>query len=746
MPNWKRIFAFLLSCLAIGCQSENSERSTLSFADYAVADGFQIQLAAAEPLIEAPVTMDFDNEGRMWVVEMRGYMPNLNGEGEDEPNGRISIVEDLDGDGIADQVKPFLDSLVLPRAIAHVYGGLLYAVPPNLWFVEIKNDRPGKRTLVDSLYSVGGNVEQQPNGLMMNIDNWIYNANSNFRYRYKGGKWLKESTSFRGQWGISKDNYGRLYYNYNETQIAGDYVLPNTVITNPYFRPAAAVNQSLTADQRVYPLHATTVNRGAEEGVLTKDSLLVNVTAACGPLVYRGGQFPDDYLHNAFICEPEANLVKRNMLTFSSLKTTATQAWGDREFIASTDEGFRPVDLIGGPDGALYVVDMHRGVVQHRAFATPYYRNGIARKRLDTLLNAGRILRIKNNDKPLGKIPHLLHARGSELVGLLTSGNGWVRDRAQQLLIHRQEQAVVPALTSLLRDGGDEVAALHALYTLEGLGALSFDLLETVAASADPMLSAHALLLLRQQGDSAYVNGMEKLATNLMSRRDTVVNLYLAVSLGAWIPTSPETFLPLLAKLSQTYPRSSVFQEAVVSSLKGFEENFQQHMGKQEPDTGSNAFVNHLLNQTVANKRNGKMNAIFLERIRPTDRRTSGLTIFQSTCMACHGADGEGMANVAPPLKGSPYVEGPPDRLALIILNGLKRSVLTTDELHPYNGTMPNFGNNFSDEEIRDVIEYVRNSFVAKPTGTIGAERIKKLRHKKTEPLTREEIANYLSF
>jgi len=740
MPDWKRILAFLLSCLTIGCQSENAKRTTLSFDNYSVADGFQIQLAAAEPLIEAPVTIDFDNEGRMWVVEMRGYMPNLNGAGEDEPNGRISIVEDLDGDGVADHVTPFLDSLVLPRAIAHVYGGLLYAVPPNLWFVEIENDRPGKKTLVDSLYSVGGNVEQQPNGLMMNIDNWIYNANSNFRYRYKDGKWLKESTSFRGQWGISKDNYGRLYYNYNEMQIAGDYVLPNTVINNPYLRPAAAVNQSLTANQRVYPLHATTVNRGAEEGILTKDSLLVNVTAACGPLIYRGGQFPDDYMHNAFICEPEANLVKRNILAFSSLKTTAAQAWDDREFLASTDEGFRPVDLSGGPDGALYVVDMHRGVVQHRAFATPYYRNGIAQKRLDTLLRAGRILRIKNNDKPLGKIPELLNARGSELVGLLTDSNGWVRDRAQQLLIQRQEQAVVPALESLLQDGADEIAAMHALYTLEGLGALSFEGLETVAASKNPMLSAHALLLLRQQGGNAQVTDMEKLATNLMSRRDTVVNLYLAASLGAWIPTSPETFLPLLAKLSQTYTGSAVFQEAIVSSLKGFEEDFQQHLKNQEPGADSDAPVNDLLHQTLVNKRNGKMNAIFVERIRPTDRRTRGLTIFQSTCMACHGADGEGMANIAPPLKGSPYVEGPPDRLALIILNGLKRSALTADEPRPFNGTMPNFGNNFSDEEIRDVIEYVRNSFVAKPTGTIDADRIKKLRKKKTEPLTREEL------
>ena len=340
-----------ISFLITGCNTsnnkmDNDQMPAISFENYKIADGFEIQLAASEPLIEAPVVMDFVNQGRMWVVEMRGYMPNLDGKGEKVPNGRICILEDLNKDGRADHEKIFLDSLVLPRAIAHVYGGLLYASPPNLWFVDINNDKPGKRVLVDSLYSDGGNVESQPNALYMVVDNWIYNANSTFRYRFKDGKWLKEPTSFRGQWGMSKDNYGRLYYNSNEIQIAGDYVLPNTLINNPYLKPKEAINRVLTDNQRVYPLHPTTVNRGAEKGILTKDSLLVNFTAACGPLIYRGDQFPDDYHLNAFVCEPEANLIKRNILTFGALETTAKQAWDDREFIASTDEGFRPVNLL----------------------------------------------------------------------------------------------------------------------------------------------------------------------------------------------------------------------------------------------------------------------------------------------------------------------------------------------------------------------------------------------------------------
>ena len=336
-------FAFFLLLISVyvlltGCKTSPDKHPAISLDSYKVADGFELQLAAAEPLIEAPVAMDFDNQGRMWVVEMHGYMPNLAGTGEDAPSGRISILEDLDKDGRADHSKVFLDSLVLPRAIAHVYGGLLYAVPPNLWFAEINDDKPGKKILVDSLYSDGGNPENQPNGLITNVDNWIYSANSNFRYQRKDGKWIKEPTSFRGQWGISKDSYGRLYYNYNETQLVGDYVLPNTLINNPYLKPKEAINKLLTDNQRVYPLHFTTVNRGYVKGILDADSLLVNFTAACGPLIYRGGQFPEEYNQNAFICEPQANLIKRDILKFGSLQTTARQAWDDREFLASTDE------------------------------------------------------------------------------------------------------------------------------------------------------------------------------------------------------------------------------------------------------------------------------------------------------------------------------------------------------------------------------------------------------------------------
>lgn len=371
-----QVQVILLGLLFVGCHT-SYEEPIVTLDNYHIESGFELSVVASEPLLKAPVAMDFDAQGRMWVVQMPGYMNDMQGSGENEPTGSIQILEDLDKDGVADHAKVFLDSLVMPRALALVYGGLLYSEPPYLWFVEIENDKPINRVIVDSIYAPVGNPEHQPNGLLMNMDNWIYNAKSNFRYQRKNSVWKKEPTTFRGQWGISRDNFGRLYYNDNSRQLLGDHVLPNRFIRNKYFTPKVGVNQLLTKDQRVYPLHATLVNRGYAKGILNKDSLLVNVTAACSPMIYRGGEFPRAYFENAFVCIPEANLIKRNLISFSGDSTAARQAWQGKEFLASTDEGFRPVNLYNGPDGSMYIVDMHRGMVGHHAYLSPYLKKKI---------------------------------------------------------------------------------------------------------------------------------------------------------------------------------------------------------------------------------------------------------------------------------------------------------------------------------------------------------------------------------
>jgi mono/diheme cytochrome c family protein len=715
----------ILSIFIMGAGLIAYDELTFSPKDYQVEEGFELSLIAAEPFLKAPVSIDFDNKGRIWTVEMIGYMPNLEGIGEDVSNGRISILEDLDNDGVIDHSKVFLDQLVLPRALAHVYGGLLYVDGPKLWFVEIKNDKPGKKTLVDHEYAEGGNVEHSSNGLMMNIDNWIYNSNYNFRYRLKNGKWLKEPTSYRGQWGITKDNFGRLYYNSNATQLKSDYVLPNKAIQNKYFKPTLAENQKIASD-RVFPIHQTSVNRGYQKGVLDKEGLLIDVTAACGPLVYRGGAFPDQYNQNAFTCAPEANLIKRNILTFTDTRISAKQATEGKEFIASTDEGFRPVNLFNGPDGAMYVVDMHRGIIQHKAYISQYLTEQLGLKKLDTLQNAGRILKITNKAGKPNAVSDLSKASTKELVAMLSHPNGWVRDRAQQILIQKKDLSIVKELTSLAKTSNEYLTAVHALYVLDGLNSLTYSSLSSIInQSEQPETSAHALGLLERFATVQNVPSMKVLSSQILAKNNTTLDLYLSMSLRPWLTVSEATFLPILSAIDKKYATQRLFQEAIVSSLEGKEAKYLTTMNPSDQ-------LKRTLNIALVNHQKKELNPIFVKQTNTLDARTKGLQLYRSICGACHGADGKGIQDLAPPLKGSEYIDGSMKRLASIILHGISGPIHVDGKLYTLNNDMPGLVNNsdISDQDIADIIKFTQNAFVKSPKG-IALDDIKKMRARK---------------
>jgi mono/diheme cytochrome c family protein len=725
-------YLFVFIFFFISCKRASFEEPKISLDQYQIEEGFNLKVVASEPFLEAPVAMDFDNQGRMWVVEMKGYMLNLEGTGEDTPNGTITILEDLDNDGVTDHSEIFLDSLILPRAIAHVYGGLLYAEPPNLWFVDIQNDKPKNKILVDSLYSDGGNVEHQPNGLMIHIDNWIYSAKSNFRYLRKNGKWIKEPASFRGQWGITKDNFGRIYYNTNSSQLRGDYVLPNTTIKNPYYKPTATLNKSLTPDQRVYPLHPTSANRGYQKGVLDKDSLLINVTASCGPLIYRGHQYPKEYLENAFVCIPEANLIKRNILSFTADKVSAKQAIPEKEFIASTDEGFRPVNLFNGPDGNMYIVDMHRGIIQDKAFLTPYLQNHYANKKLDTIIGMGRILKVKNKNSSPSKIIDLEHQSISELVELLNHSNGWLRDRAQQLLVFKNEDPSIHLLEKIALNPNNFIAQIHALHTLNGMNKLNISILEKILSSeSNSNTLSHAIVLSEQFATLDRLPYMVEITRDLISKNIPETDLYVSTSLGAWMQISTQQLFPLVLKLSNKYKDNLVYQEGILNSLRGVEAEFLQFTKEGNNDI-SGSILSEILNTTLTNKSHRIKNLIYTKKTVRTDSRTAGYKIFRNICATCHGIDGDGIDGLGPPLKNSEYVTGSSERLTRVILHGLSGPVHVNGKLYESNMTMPGLANNseYSDLDILNIISYLGNAFPGK-SKKVDLEQIKLIREAK---------------
>ena len=450
--------------------------------------GFRIELVAAEPLINTPVAMQFDPDGRIWVVEMTGYMPNPDGVGEDQPTGSVAVLEDTDADGRMDKRTVFLDGLVMPRAICLVQGGVLVAEMPNLWFCKDTNGdlKCDEKKSIATDYVQGDikNPEHNANGLLWALDNWIYSANYTTRFRNTNGEWRREPTAFRGQWGLSQDDFGRLVYNSNSDQLRIDLIPGEYLLRNANYTAKAGVNVDPVGSQVTYPVRVNPgVNRGYQTGVLKEDGRLAKFTAACGPVVYRGDNFPAEFLGNAFVCEPSANLIKRNMLTEQDGIVTGQFAYPDSEFLTSTDERFRPVNAYNGPDGALYLVDMYRGLIQHRIYLTTYLRGQIESRNLQAPVNLGRIYRVVHEGKSLNRAPKMAAASSAELVKALEHPNGWVRDTAQRLLVEKRDASAASALKQLALAAKPVTTRLHAWWTLDGLGQLDVGAIRGALAS-----------------------------------------------------------------------------------------------------------------------------------------------------------------------------------------------------------------------------------------------------------------------
>lgn len=464
---------------------------------FEIKPGFRIEIAAAEPLLETPVAMEFDADGRMWVVEMIGYMLDADGTGEDQPSGRIVVLEDTDNDGRMDKRTVFLDELVMPRAIGLAYGGVLVAEMPNLWFCR---DTDGdlvsdEKTLVADDYIQGDikNPEHNPNGLLWAMDNWIYSANYTTRFRLVDGVWKRESTPFRGQWGLAQDDEGRLVYNTNSDQLRVDLIPGDYLERNPHFNAGAGRNWRPVPDQSTFPIRVNPgINRGYQPHML-KDGKLSRFTGASGSMIYRGDQFPEEFKGNAFVPEPTGNLVKRNILRDEDGVVRGEFAYPDSEFLASTDERFRPVNLYNGPDGALYLVDMYRGLIQHRIYLTSYLRKQVEERGLEQPTDHGRIYRIVHEGNPRKTPPKLSEAEDIDLVRHLRHDNGWVRDTAQRLLIERDARQQIPVLREIVSSTSDTLPRIHALWVLEGLGAADARTVAAALRSDDPVVQTQAL-------------------------------------------------------------------------------------------------------------------------------------------------------------------------------------------------------------------------------------------------------------
>jgi mono/diheme cytochrome c family protein/glucose/arabinose dehydrogenase len=551
---------------------------------FRLAPGFRIELVAAEPMVEAPVAMAFDPDGRLWVVELRGYMPDIEGRGEEVPSGRVAILEDTNDDGRMDKRTTFLDGLVLPRALAFVDDGVLVAEPPRLWFCRDTNgdDRCDDKTEVSADYATASdprlgarkNPEHASNGLLRALDNWIYSANHAVRYRRVKGMWQQELTQFRGQWGLTQDDYGRLFYNSNADQLRADLLPAHYLRRNPHLKDATSVNHRVCGDQTVWPGHPTpAVNRGGEPGVLREDGTLTAFTSACGPCVYRAAQFPPAYRGTVFVCEPAANLVRCNRLSERDGIISGTNAFGTAEFLVSTDERFRPVNIVNGPEGALYVADMHRGVIQHHLYTTPYLKRQIENRGLAAPLDRGRIYRVLFDGGELDPRPKLSKAAPAGLLQALVRTNGWWQDTAQRLLVERGDSSVVPLLARMAGGAPEPATRMRVLWTLEGLGALDERVIRTGMGDWDGRVHAAAIRLAEPLLKAAPhpANALLSRVLKRLGTAEPVVQAQLALTLGEVGGAQLE---PSLVAILNKAGSNALVREAVASSLRHRELEF----------------------------------------------------------------------------------------------------------------------------------------------------------------------------
>jgi mono/diheme cytochrome c family protein len=676
--------------------------------------GYHIEVVAKEPMIENPVACSWDADGRLYVAEMRTYMLDADAKGENDPRSRVSRLVDSDGDGVYDQVTAFVDNLVLPRMVLALNDRVVIAETYTGTFVSYR-DRDGdgiadEKVQVYDGGKAGGNLEHQDSALLWGLDNRLYTALlGSRRFRVAAdGHWEAEQLFGHGsQWGLAMDDLGRCY-----GSAAGGEAPAFGFQQHPSYG-ALALEGELGGDfTMVYPRLQTVDVQGGLPRVHPLKGTLNHITGCAGQSIFRGDRLPADLYGDYILPEPVGRLVRRAKVQVQDGKRVLVNAYDQDEFITSTDPSFRPVWSATGPDGCLYLCDLHHGIVQEGNWTKPgsYLRDVIDRDGHAKYVGHGRIYRVVADGQKPGPRPQLLKAASADLVPHLSHPNGWWRDTAQQLIVLRHDTSVVPALQQLAREGKAPLGRMHALWTLDGLGASDRGLLLAACADPDWRVRCAAVRIaepLIKLGDAEVLAKLAELARD--PELDVVVQVVDSLRFSK-APAAEQLIIDIAAK--------HVGNEIVTASA-------QQSL-KYDP-----------AHPTPINL---KLDARTMALVK------KGYEHYTQLCFACHGVDGKGITSndgqrMAPPLAGSPRVLGGADGVTRIVLDGL------TGELDgkTYAGLMVPMKAN-DDQWLAEVLTYVRTSF-GNGASAISPEEVKAIRAAsatRAQPYTIAELAQWL--
>ncbi|WP_339758357.1 DUF7133 domain-containing protein [Algoriphagus aquimarinus] len=645
---------------------------------FVLQPGYKLTPILSEPQIREPAAIQFDGNGRMYVLELRTYMQDIDANGELMPTSRISRWEDIDNDGVYETSVIFLDSLVFPRYVVPFGKNTILSMESNEDNVYKYTDTDGdgkadKKELFASGLGRSGNVEHQTSFLTWTMDNWMYSTYNSRRIRWTPDGVIQEPTGNPyGQWGVTQDNYGQVWFQDGAGGVPQNFNLPivygNFGIKGQYkdgFREPFSL------------VKLADFEPGMRE---TKpDNSLNNVTGSAGNDVFRGDRLPKEIQNKYFYGEPVGRIVRQVNTEKSEGLSYIQNPYREAqsEFIQSTDPLFRPVDMATAPDGTMYIVDMYRGIIQQGNWTQEgsYLRTKIQQYQMDDIAGNGRIWSLtyegmeRNTEKP-----RMYEETSAELVRHLSNPNGWWRDQAQQLIILNQDKSVVKDLEKLVNSSDNELARIHALWTLEGLNSLKVDMIRKLMKDSNPKIRIQAL----RASESLYKYGEKSLAADYRTMvKDSDVDVAFQALLSAYILNIDKV---------EEFIKTSI-KENPAQSFQVIGAQLLEKMAEQKKMAATQFAPQQL--------------ALF----------NKGKTIFDGYCSTCHGVKGLGTPTgggelIAPAFSGSPRLMGHPEYAVKTLLHGLTGAL----DGKEYEGVMIAMDSN-DDEYIASVISYIRNDF-----------------------------------
>jgi putative membrane-bound dehydrogenase-like protein len=727
-------------------------------ATFDLADGYVINVAASEPKVQEPVLTVWDGNGAMYVAEMLSYMQDADGTGTKElKNGRVKRLEDRDGDGHYEHVTIFADRLNLPRMILPLDDCIAIG-ESDTTDVWIYRDTNGNGVADEKVKAYGGgpkgrqnpekSVEHQDSGLMWNIDNNIYVTYNTERYRFTDGKWTVEPQNGHWtQWGLTADDTGRLFWIHNSGPAARVQVHPKYWSTVNRLKTKSVAGDPITLGKPYDPAFMMVKSlcllndRGGSAGAVR------GFTSACGQNVFRGTALGASDYGDYFVCDPTIHVVRQAEIVRERGKVMLKKTQdGDGEFLRSSDINCRFVNSATGPDGCLYVTDMYRGIIQDAPWMNPNARKFTRESGLAFNRQHGRIWRIRHKDSTPTKRPQMLREKTADLLRHLDNPNGWWRDTAQRLIILRDDrQSVVPALKAKVREGKAALGRVHALWTLEGIGAVALDDLAAAAKADHPHVRLAAVkvaeAVLKPEQQLPFLNG-------LANDTDPEVAEQLIHTLG--LLEAKERVTPI-----QTAARNHMADRGVMlaasMSLWGMKD---LPLAKAVDDGSAFAKLAEGDRSTAATEwtaalSNWHRGMDFPKDMDSTVRKSiqSGEVQYFENCVSCHGADGKGTEvpgtdlHLAPSLVGSKRVLGPAAHLVPILVNGLTGPLDGKTYQAGFMAPAKALGIT-RDDRLADLLTYIRYAW-GQGAEPINAETVKQLRQKhekRQAPWTQPEL------